>query len=213
MVGNLNTELAARLAALRDQEGPVVADDIQPLIDAIMTQPASDISHSDHQLYAEIRSLADSIQRVRSEIASLRPQDISDDFIPTATDELDAVVGATEAATNAIMDNAEAIQNLSSEMSDEAAEKVEAAVTEIFTACGFQDITGQRITKVVSALKEIEKKISALLSAFDPRISDDEAAHAREHDPTDEKHLLNGPQLPTNARNQEDIDRIFSGEG
>lgn len=212
MVGNLNTELAAKLAALRDADGAVAADDIQTLIDAVMTQAPGDISHDDHALYAEIRSLAESIQRARSEIAALRPQEISEDFIPTATDELDAVVGATEHATHAIMDNAEAIQALTSEMSETAAEKVEAAVTEIFTACGFQDITGQRITKVVSALKEIETKVSALLSAFDADLTPGSGPRSS-GDPDDDSQLLNGPQLPGRAQNQADIDRILSGEG
>jgi len=211
MVGNLNTELAAKLAALRDADGAVAADDIQTLIDAVMTHAPGDISHDDHALYAEIRSLAESIQRARSEIASLRPQEISEDFIPTATDELDAVVGATEHATNAIMDNAEAIQALTGEMSETAAEKVEAAVTEIFTACGFQDITGQRITKVVSALKEIETKVAALLSAFDADLTTPSGAKAAASG--DDSDLLNGPQLPGRAQNQADIDRILSGEG
>ncbi|MEM6490859.1 MAG: protein phosphatase CheZ [Pseudomonadota bacterium] len=213
MIGNLNTELAAKLAALRDSDGGVSPDDIQNLIDAVMTTAPGDISHDDHALYAEIRSLADAIQRARSEIAALRPQEISEDFIPAATDELDAVVGATEIATNTIMDNAEAIQALTGEMSQEAGEKVEAAVTEIFTACGFQDITGQRITTVVTALKEIEGKVAALLSAFNADFDTSGAARGGKPAEFDESGLLNGPQLPAKAQNQDDIDRIFSGEG
>ena len=123
------------------------------------------------------------------------------------------MVGATEHATHAIMDNAEAIQALTGEMSETAAEKVEAAVTEIFTACGFQDITGQRITKVVSALKEIETKVAALLSAFDADLASGGARAGGPIDPADDAQLLNGPQLPGRAQNQDDIDRILSGEG
>src|SRR3546814_1118636 len=51
-------------------------------------------------------------------------------------------------------------------MDTEVGAQVSAAVTSIFEACGFQDITGQRITKVVTALQKIETKVDALLNAF-----------------------------------------------
>lgn len=216
MSENLNKELASRLAALRDGAGEVSANDIQALIDAVMTHAPAEIVHGDHALYAEIKSLADAISRARSDIANLRPQEISEEFIPNATDELDAVVGATEQATHTIMDSAELIENLAPQMPPEISEKIENAVTEIYSACSFQDITGQRITKVVGALKEIEAKVDSLLRALAGDLEKGEAGPGRRKrapDPADESTLLNGPALPAEARNQADIDKLFSGEG
>ena len=46
------------------------------------------------------------------------------------------------------------------------AAKLQDAVTQIYEACSFQDITGQRITKVVTTLKAIEGKVAHIISTF-----------------------------------------------
>ena len=48
------------------------------------------------------------------------------------------------------------------------AAKLQDAVTRIYEACSFQDITGQRITKVVTTLKVIEEKVAHIISTFGP---------------------------------------------
>jgi chemotaxis protein CheZ len=87
------------------------------------------------------------------------------------------------------------------------------ATTEIYEACGFQDITGQRITKVVKALKDIEEKIDALVEAFGSEIAKyKKSAPEEEPEPeavTDED-LLNGPQLKEKAQTQEEIDVLLA---
>src|SRR3546814_15899825 len=95
----------------------------------------------------------------RAEIAELRPDDINSEHLPAATDELTAIVGSTEQATHTIFEAVEGIEALTEQMDTEVGAQVSAAVTSIFEACGFQDITGQRITKVVTALQKIETKI------------------------------------------------------
>ncbi len=40
------------------------------------------------------------------------------------------------------------------------------ATTRIYEACSFQDITGQRITKVVATLKTIERKVAHIIGTF-----------------------------------------------
>jgi chemotaxis protein CheZ len=75
-------------------------------------------------------------------------------------------------------------------------------------------VTGQRITKVVKTLKHIETTIDALLVAFGD-CQKDGAIVAPPLPPEDtrseEEKLLNGPQLPTAANNQTDIDAILAG--
>lgn len=92
-------------------------------------------------------------------------------------------------------------------MPPEQGEKLTAAVTRIFEACNFQDLTGQRITKVVGALKHIETKIGALMHALGEEIGAPPPAPADDEDP--EKKLLNGPQMPGQGVSQDDIDRLF----
>ena len=88
------------------------------------------------------------------------------EHLPSATDQLDAIVGSTEEATNGILQAMESLEALVGEMSPELGEKVTDAVTQVYESCNFQDITGQRITKVVKALKHIEAKVDALVGAF-----------------------------------------------
>jgi chemotaxis protein CheZ len=78
------------------------------------------------------------------------------------------------------------------------------AVTQIYEASSFQDITGQRITKVVRALQSMETKLQALAGAFGR--ADFTPAAPVEGDAA----LLNGPQLAQSASSQDDIDALFA---
>ena len=169
------------------------------------------------KVYADVEALARYIDTARSEIADLRPDDINAEHIPAATDELSAIVGATEQATNTIFEAVESIEALTEKMPQEVAEQVSAAITSIFEACGFQDITGQRITKVVTALQKVESRVDDLLSAF----GDDIKPRERPKEPAKkgtapsgaparpDEDLMNGPQLPEDAISQDDIDALF----
>src|SRR3546814_13202189 len=102
------------------------------------------ISAVDLRVYDELESLARYIQSARVEIAALRPDEIRQDHIPAATDELDAVVGATEEATGRILDAAEQIQTIAGGLDQAVQRQLVDLVTGIFEACNFQDIPGQR---------------------------------------------------------------------
>ncbi len=103
----------------------------------------------------------------------------------------------------------------------QAAQALRAATTEVYEACGFQDITGQRISKVVGALQAIDRKVARILAAFGDRRTDatghpgrlaelsaDLSPDRRPDLPAD---LLAGPQLPELAMDQGDIDRLLEG--
>src|SRR5690348_12045548 len=110
---------------------------------------AAAVSALDRELFGELESLARYIRHARQEIAAIRPGAIAGNEIRSATDELDAVIGDTESATHRIMDNCDAIAAIAADLDAEPRTALNAAVTGIFEACNFQDITGQRITKVV----------------------------------------------------------------
>jgi chemotaxis protein CheZ len=211
------SDLQRQLAKLQSQGEQPSPAEITAIVESVMARLAGDLTSADLKLYAELEALARFIQTARSEIAAVRPHDIGTQDIPLATDELDAVVGATEEATNSIMDAAEALSNLTATLPPEAADQVNAAVTRIYEACNFQDITGQRISKVVKTLKHIEDRVSAMLSAFgDETVKQHQgerpaaAAAAAPAAKPDEKDLLHGPQLPDDAKKQAEIDAILA---
>ena len=48
----------------------------------------------------------------------------------------------------------------------ELCDKIDQRATDIYTACSFQDITGQRTDKVVQALRFIEQRINAMIEIW-----------------------------------------------
>jgi len=170
-------------------------------------------------LRRELMEMASSIERARREIAALRPADeegANDDRILTATNELDAIVSSTERASQEILNAAERIMELAGKLRRAGADTdicsdIENETTNIFTACSFQDLTGQRTSKVVNALRYIEQRVNAMIGIWGveglERVEDD--------GPRDERpdaHLLGGPQLEGQGVSQDDVDRMLAGD-
>lgn len=167
-----------------------------------------DLAALNRNLYAEIVALARFIQAVKQEIATLHPDQADGRHLPMAADELASVVGATEAATHEICAAAEAVESLAPRMSGDLAAKVTEEVTRIYESCGFQDLTGQRIGKVVGALQHIEAKMHDLLRAFgDTSVG---PARATPKGQRPDAHLMQGPQAPGEAKSQDEIDALLA---
>lgn len=192
------------------REEPVDAAAIAAVVEAVVASLSGDMSVADLKLYHELEQLARYIQSAKREIAAIRPQDISA-RIPAAADELDAVVSHTAEATGTILDAAESMEKLVSAMPGEVGSVVADAVTRIYEACNFQDITGQRITKVVNTLKYIEQKIDGLLAAFGDGVIATESPPPSEESVEENTRLMHGPQLPQEANKQAEIDAILAG--
>ncbi len=167
-------------------------------------------SSIDRTLYDEMRYISSYIQRTRVEISNLRPNDLSEDRIPRAGAELHAVVQHTAEATNLIMAVAEDV--MAADTSDPAAYQafVSDKMMEIFEACTFQDITGQRIQKVVDTLTHIEQRLERFASVMG--VEDAELEETLE-DIRKRENLLNGPALNGPEVAQDDIDALFGTEG
>lgn len=185
-------------------------DQVVKIINSVIRKVEEAEEISRETLYAELQSLKAAIEQVRAEIGMASPGEINDKHIPSATDELDAVVEATAAATGEIMDACEIIEREIGKIGGEGANAIAAAVTKIYEACSFQDITGQRITKVVKTFKLIEGKIKTILNAMGAKELDGPAAPRPSAAPTGDAALLNGPQMPDKAITQDDIDRLLS---
>lgn len=142
--------------------------------------------------------------------------EIQKTHVPSAQDELDAVVLETETAANTIMGAMEQIEGLVGQLDEKTLAQVSEQVMNIYQACSFQDITGQRIIKVGKTLKDIEFVADSTLGSLG-----DESACARiEAALTDrgqgcrsleeEADLLNGPQLEGGGNGQDEIDNILA---
>jgi len=207
----------------------VNVDEMAEIVKGIVTSMSGDITASETVVYGELDALAKIIRNAKAEIAELRNDEIRQHHLPVAQDELEAVVSAAEQATHAIMAAAEKIEATAAAVGGAHAEQLTEAVTGIYEACTFQDITGQRISKVVRTLRQIEEKVSALLGALGgehlgqgdkPAGANQAAAKpaGKAVDPKaatamDDKSLLNGPQMPANAMGQDEIDAILNGTG
>ena len=205
------SELIDRLSeAGKAADRPLTREDVAEILSQVVGSMEGDVSALDLKIYRELESLVQYIEAAKNEIASIRPQELGPDFIVSATDELDAVVGSTEEAAGRILDAAEAIQTVAEELEPAVQEKIIDQVTEIFEASNFQDLTGQRITKVVKTLKHIESRIEALVGILGEEVERVRHSVAPEAATDDETALLNGPQLPGNANDQDEIDRLLA---
>lgn len=205
-------ELNARLSELQAQSRTPTRDEITEVVEQMMGSLQGDLSEVNLKIYSELEGLAKYILSAKREIAALRPDEITAEHLPKATDELDAIVGATEEATNTILQAMEVMGSLTEQMPTEVADQVNEAVTQVYEACNFQDITGQRITKVVKTLKHIEDRVESLVAAFGDEIAKYREAHPRQEAPSEktDQDLLNGPQLPAEASKQDDIDALLA---
>lgn len=196
---------------------PIDRDEIEKVVQGVVATLRGDMTAAELSLYAELEGLSRFIRHAKAEIAALRPDEIQDKHLPIAADELDAIVGSTEQATHVILDSVEKIEKASAALQGEPKDAIGTAITNIYEACNFQDITGQRINKVVRTLKQIEDKVAGLVKAFGDEIeraaSIAQAHAATPAEATDaDKALLNGPQLPGNANSQADIDALFGSD-
>ena len=201
---------------LRSMESERVFQSLEKLSSIITEKNAT--SHLD-VLRRELEAMAAGIAQTRREIASIKPdkpQAPGSDRIVAATEELDFVVRSTEAATAEILTTAERLQVLTGELREKGGDatlcdEIDNHATNLMLACSFQDLTGQRMTKVVNALRYIEQRVNSMIEIWG--ISPDDIKHAPAH--TDERpdsHLLNGPAREGEGVAQDEIDRMMNGE-
>jgi len=211
-IAETDRELAAKLRGIGGQAGGALGSghdraQIREVVDEVMRSLGGSFSPPGIELYHELESLADEIQVARREFVAMRPGEIRGEQIQEAGHELDAVVDATSKATWEILAAMEELDKMAPGMEPGQRDAVQGAVMRVYEACNFQDITGQRVTKVVKTLKHVEEKMEALLAVFSHLPHLDEEIAERQG----EAALLNGPALPQNSTNsQADIDALLA---
>ena len=215
------TELRAIRAQMGSPQGEAVGEpaavkpeNVQGTLDAYRAQ-----IEQCEKLKVELDLIYEAINRTKREIAVLHGKSFSGDEMMKVTGELGAVVGGTEEATQQILEAAEAIDQAASalgkvnspDQQKVLSEEISERVVSIFEACNFQDLTGQRISKVMTTMKFIEHHINVMMEiwggvdvikAHAPPVIDERVGDAR---------LLNGPKAigEEGHASQNDIDALF----
>ncbi len=177
-----------------------------------MTEPSlNDLKQEMLQLFA-------SMQNFRAELAALRHPKAADDRFANMADQLEEIVRATEEATNTILESVEKMSALIDEHRDRIADadgsgawlaKLDDNFMEVFQACAFQDITGQRVNKVITSLKYIEDKIDAMAKLWgrEGLAVAPLPTSGQESVPKGER--LDGLALQGEGTTQDEIDKMF----
>lgn len=168
----------------------------------------------------ELDSMKDAIVRTKADLAALHRSDVTGKGMRRAADELDAVVESTERATTTLLNVVEDVEARASmlrsmQLSADARPHVDVILEQViraYEACNFQDLTGQRINKIVQVMKFIEEHLDRVIAAWSALDSfrDLVAADSGEVDES-EASLLNGPKLDDDPGHvdQTDIDALF----
>src|SRR5215470_4452652 len=207
-------ELILEIRALRSSIEPR-EDDVRRVIETYQIQ-IGEIQ----KLKQELDLIQRAIDDTKQQIATLHVTGFQGPEMRRVTDELDAIVDGTESATDNILNAAEEIDQCANTLSAmvkteqelNLARDIRDRIVQIFESCNFQDLTGQRISKVVTTLKFIETHIIKMmdiwggieaLKDFTPDAIAERSGDAK---------LLNGPRLADDAghASQDDIDALFN---
>lgn len=164
------------------------------------------------QLRLDIVDMTQTIEQIKVEIANTSSDGTT---ISDAHVELNVVLDETEAATSNILSSAEKIQEIIWELKENDKDnsqfdKIDELVTDVYMACSFQDLTGQRLRKVVDLTSDIEQRLKNMVSLWDA----DELQRYKQNDEAnhEDEQLKNGPALPEDAQEQNEIDAVLSAE-
>lgn len=184
--------------------------DVIALAEKVTTALKPLVRSLDRSMHQELREILLAIESLRTELSRVDANDIFAKRIPEMGRELGAIVKATEVATDTIMNVAE--QVLSADKSDP--EKYQAEVEQhmmaIFEACSFQDLTGQRVTKIIHTMEVIEDRIEVLCKMIENNnIAPISTGEPSAQEKRNREKLVSGPAHEGEGVSQSDIDAMF----
>ncbi|MBZ0217486.1 MAG: protein phosphatase CheZ, partial [Fimbriimonadaceae bacterium] len=167
----------------------------------------------------DLADMANAIAETKKQISAMGSENGDQDKVTIASNELDAIVRTAEKATGDILNTAEQVQEIAWNLREmgvdaESCDSLDKYATDIYTACSFQDLTGQRTEKVIKVLQFIENRVLAMIDIWQMDLEEEEH-HIEAFDGLDNRpdaHLLNGPQLDDIAASQGDIDDMMSDD-
>ncbi len=229
------------LAAFQPRADGPVSSDIHRVLTKLdelgaMLQPTQSIVSNIAEAYrrevVEVMKLRDEMEAIQVAIRETKRQVVSlhaaaprSVTVHHAAGELGAVVLDTEGATNTILAAAERVEILAgviqSETTKEGMKKrageIAGVVMSIYEACNFQDLTGQRITRVCETLNFVEGRVSKMaeiwggLDSLSTIMASEIEALNEERNALGTHALAAGPALAGAEGHvgQDDIDALF----
>jgi chemotaxis protein CheZ len=163
----------------------------------------------------ELKELRRQVCLLQAELVTMRHPRAPTDRLMLAARELDAIVETTASATDNILDTAEeigitidALQRKSVDPAiEEAADKLGDLISRLYSECSFQDLTGQRIRRVIGTIDFIEQRLAKMVAVFGAEY--EKLPLPEVADASGDAALLNGPQLDSPGVSQAEIDRLF----
>lgn len=184
-----------------------------------MTNNSDNDTSSLDPLRSEIINLIQYITRMREEVARVSQRSEDRTHFESVSQHLEEIVGSTEDATHQILENVEGVDNVADEIrtlnpegqTAALCDKINEHTMQVIEACTFQDITGQRIGRIISSMEFVEQRVNAMIDLMGR--TDIEALGIDLPDAdqrTGDEALLNGPQLPGEEISQDEIDKLFA---
>jgi chemotaxis protein CheZ len=173
-----------------------------------------------YELKAELDRMKNAIASTKREIATLHRSDHNGKGMRRVAGELDAVVDATEEAATTILAAVEDIEAQATMLRAAGAETgnndcvgaILDRTVVLYEACNFQDLTGQRITKIVGVLKFVEERLDKVIGVWGGLEAFKELIDHEAEGAAGERALINGPKLDGDPGHvsQNDIDALFN---
>lgn len=170
------------------------------------------------KLRSEVYNMFKYVERLKDEIAAITKEEADKTAFSGMAIQLAAIVDATEKATNTILEAAEKVEDVAAGLREESDPAKRGAIVDkiseqnmmIMEACSFQDITGQRISKVVGSLNFVESHVDAMVDLWGREEIESLGAEIEgqeKHEP--DGVVLDGPQMASEAISQDEIDSLF----
>jgi chemotaxis protein CheZ len=229
---------AGARAATPPEAGPIGLADVMRRLDelAAAIQPGqamvANIAEAYRREVADVLKLREELESIQAAIRETKRHVVSFHTasghtvtVNHAAGELGAVVIDTEGATNNILAAAERIEMLAGVIQSETtkdamktrAGEIAAIVMSIYEACNFQDLTGQRITRVCETLSFVEERVARMtdvwggLDSLSQIMTQEIEAMANEREALGTHALAAGPAMvgADGHVGQDDIDALF----
>jgi chemotaxis protein CheZ len=204
-------------AALRHAE---IMTELRLLRQALGPRAAASTGEGSSKLQGDLGSIYDAVHRTKREIATLVLTNFTNPEIGRVSQELNAVIAGTEDATHRILRAGEEIEKaantlgaaLKTTQDQHLARDIVKQVTGIFEACNFQDLAGQRISKVSATLKFLEEHILRLVEIWGGLEQLADLQPAAKAEVRKYPKLVNGPMLEgdQDCVSQKEIDAMFA---
>ena len=219
-------------------------EDVEKLVNHVKGILEGQLNQDDLELYGELGELAMFINETKKSLKTFDAAKITENDLPAASDQLEGIVEATEDATNQILtaaesmlDDQERIRKIIDELKeikfskgaqgkgkrDASIEELEALyqsnnnkLMDVMSACNFQDLTGQRIQKIITLVHGVESKIMKMILTFNIKkqektggLDDEKINKEKEMLAKIEEMELKGPKRKGEAVSQNEVDDLL----